>query len=260
MGIFQQIASGPETLKKDLLGPTYNYWDWIVQPTDVHSDGVWVSDDAAALTVDTKAMISYIQLLTDGGGTKGDQNITQKVPGGLGAKFFLPTGGTCKDDKTGQLVSRYIYIDNAPGGTGPDIFGKSSRGLIPGIIDNIVKVADIPFEMIGSITDAMGGTPTCVTKTLPTIDGNGKIGSASHWITEADAAQINESFTNYSKDLNSSEYKDSSKDSTFSSNLQSNVLVSDKLPNDKLIKLFYTLLGVGGLYILWRVCNNCNKK
>ena len=194
--------------------------------------------------------------------------------GGLGAKYFLPTGGQCVDTASGKTVSRSIYIDNAPGSDkDADIFGdgaNDAKGLVAGVVTNVVKLLEIPVEMMSAMGMAMEGSPKCQSVYLATVDGSGGTvhqgfntepryliqsdinnlstcefyppGNPEPQHTEAQNPKLGcaESFTNYS-------------DSTQFSKFNNQKIISSKMPNDVLIKIFYSVLGLSGLFILWRI-------
>jgi hypothetical protein len=277
MGIFQDVMNAPEDIKQDLLGPEYNYWNFIKPPSDVDYPILGsIGTEAWNLSANVAALEDYIRILTSGGGTPDDPNMTQRTLGGLGAKYFLPTGGQCTDKASGKTVARSIYIDNAPGSDkAADIFGdgaNDSKGLVAGVVTNVVKLLEIPIELMSSMGMAMEGNADCQSVYLATVDGSGGVphegyNTESRYLIQADINNLStcefyppgnpepqhtmaqnpklgcaESFANYS-DSDSIQFPKSNNQE----------IVSSKMPNDILIKIFYSALGLSGLFILWKI-------
>ena len=96
------------------------------------------------MATDIKGIINYVELLVAGGGPAS----TTGEP--LGPKFYIKTAGKCKDEATGSIVPRYIYVNNVPSGNIPLISSglgvnfSEFRGLIPGILEDIGALRSIP--------------------------------------------------------------------------------------------------------------------
>ena len=177
--VFQDALSDVNELQESLLGPTYNYPDQIKSPSELgmSSTGSWKT-----LTNDISGLIAYVQVLVTGEGK------ASKTGRPLGTKFFLKTGGKCKDIKSGELVQRYVYIDNVPDGTIPFISSglgvnfTTFRGLIPGIMSNIGKVN--PLQILQSFV--MGSNPDCQSITLQTIDAKNNVSKETQFVATLD--------------------------------------------------------------------------
>ena len=177
--VFQDALSDVNELQESLLGPNYNYPDQIKSPSELgmSSTGSWTT-----LTNDISGLIAYVQVLVTGEGK------ASKTGRPLGTKFFLKTGGKCKDIKSGELVQRYVYIDNVPDGTIPFISSglgvnfTTFRGLIPGIMSNIGKVN--PLQILQSFV--MGSNPDCQSITLQTIDAKNNVSKETQFVATLD--------------------------------------------------------------------------
>ena len=127
---FQSVVDDAEKVEEELLGPDYKYYEHIKTPEEL---GMSDAGTISALGKDINGIINYVELLVTG---RGDAN---KSKGGrpLGDRFFLKTGGQCKDQATGKLVDRYMYIDNVPDGAIPFVSSgigykfTTFEGLIP---------------------------------------------------------------------------------------------------------------------------------
>lgn len=119
--------------KKVEESTTYPYSKYIYAP-----DMLGASPSPNALENDVKALIAYVQVLVNG------NSIAQPVSP-LGNRFFMDTGGKCKDS-AGETQTRYIYINNVPDGNIPFISSamgqnmSSFKGLVPGVLGNISDI------------------------------------------------------------------------------------------------------------------------
>lgn len=179
---FGTVLNSPGNLSKQFLGQNYAYQDHIRTPNEL---GMSSEGSISSIGKNIGGLISYVELLVAGSGS------ANKNPYGrpLGDKFFLKTGGDCLDVKTGNNVSRYIYIDNVPDGTLPFISSgldgykfDSLRGLVPGMLTNVAKIE--PTKMFSSFV--LGNSPYCMEVNREVIDENGRSGSEKHHLIRAD--------------------------------------------------------------------------
>lgn len=180
MSLFQNALDGPSKLSKSFLGQNYKYQDHIRSPDEL---GMSADGTMTAIGKDIGGLISYVQLLVAGGGD------ASKTNGPLGDRFFLKTGGQCKDLNTGNKVDRYIYIDNVPDGSLPFISSglggqkfDSLRGLVPGMLSNITRIE--PTKIFGAFM--MGAEPLCMEVRRNVIDENGNSKEESHHLIRPD--------------------------------------------------------------------------
>jgi hypothetical protein len=245
--VFQDALSDVNELQESLLGPTYNYPDQIKSPSELgmSSTGSWKT-----LTNDISGLIAYVQVLVTGEGK------ASKTGRPLGTKFFLKTGGKCKDIKSGELVQRYVYIDNVPDGTIPFISSglgvnfTTFRGLIPGIMSNIGKVN--PLQILQSFV--MGSNPDCQSITLQTIDAKNNVSKETQFVATLDIQSMTAcSFPDKKNPLTGVKCKEAF------SNMNVSEFKSSKMPEELIAKVYFSALGVFGFYILLKLLQSKRK-
>jgi hypothetical protein len=182
---FKSVAEDAEKVEEELLGPDYKYYQHIKTPEEL---GMSDKGSISALAKDINGIINYVELLVTG---RGDAN---KSKGGrpLGDRFFLKTGGQCKDQATGKLVDRYMYIDNVPDGSIPFVSSgigykfTTFEGLIPGILSDIDKIN--PMDMFKAFSQ--DSEPACREITLETIGKDGEVGTETRFLPRDEIAVI----------------------------------------------------------------------
>jgi hypothetical protein len=159
---FSDVIKDMKGMEQGLLGPDYLYWKRILMPSDM---GMSSDGNFGALTNNVGGLINYVEVLVTG-------NAGSTTGGPLGDRFFLKTGGQCKDIASGNKVDRYIYIDNVPNGNIPFISSglggvdfTEFEGLIPGLLGDLGKLN--PLNLFKSFM--MGDNPDCMSVTLHTI-------------------------------------------------------------------------------------------
>ena len=243
MSFFDRAMDDVGQLQKEILGPNYNYSKQIKSP---QSMGMGSKGSMKTLTNNIKGLTGYTQLLVSGGGA------ASKVKGPLGDKFFLETGAKCKDNKTGKSVTRSLYISNVPDGSIPFISQgmgtnfKSFKGLVPGTMSNLNRLN--PFEIFQAF---MAGTnPDCQAVTLETIDVNNKKRKDTKYLTNVDIRNMSPClFPSKKNPITRTKCKEAFR----------NIHDSD-MPDDPLIQLYYSTLGLFGVYILLRFLEKYNDK
>ncbi len=151
---FTEVVDDLDGLQQKLLGPDYEYYKQIKAPTFM---GMSSNGDLGTMANDIKGLISYTQLLVEGGGN------ASIVPRPLGNKFFLKTGAKCKDIATNNEVDRSIYINNIPDGSIPFISSglgvqfTNFRGLVPGMMSNVSAIN--PLEIFLDTSPLRQGNP-----------------------------------------------------------------------------------------------------
>lgn len=180
--MFTDVLSNLDKVEQDILGPDYEYWKQIKDPSDM---GMSSSGDKIGTNIN--GLIDYVRLLVTGGGG------ASKTGNPLGNKFFMKTGSQCKDKKTGKQVDRYVYVNNVPDGSIPFISSglgvdfTEFEGLIPGMLSDVTAIK--PFAILQSFM--MGSNPECQAVTLETIDANNKTDKATHFVTTVDLENMN---------------------------------------------------------------------
>ena len=177
---FDDALNDAKGLEEKILGPDYPYWKYIATPAQL---GMSAEGGLSATATDVAGLINYVQMLVEG---TGPANTGGGKP--LGDKFFLKTGGQCKDTATGKLVDRYLYIDNVPDGSIPFLTAASGikftefEGLIPGIMEDLAALN--PITLFRGFME--GNNPPCTEVTLPTRSSTNVMGSETHHVTTTD--------------------------------------------------------------------------
>lgn len=177
---FESASNNPSALQNKLSGPRYSYSDQIKSP-----DEMGMSGSGKNIHTNVKGLEDYVTLLFSGGGN------ASKVDGPMGKQYFLKTGSKCKDNKSGQQVTRSLYINNIPventtlnqGMT--LLFGKA-QGLIPGILNNIENIN--PMGIFGAFME--GTNPDCMSVSLPTRNSNNVVGKQTQYLTVNDVKNL----------------------------------------------------------------------
>lgn len=242
--LFKEVLNDAGGVEERLLGKNYPYWKNIKSPQEI---GMSSEGSLNALGNDVNGLVQYVELLVTG------KSNASRTGGPLGNKFFLQTGGQCKDVKTSKRVDRYIYINNVPQGNIPFISsGMGSnfsqfKGLIPGLMGNLNVLN--PYAIMQSFLS--GSTPDCQAVTLEVIDANNSRSSQSHYVTNVDLANMDPcSFPNRQNPLN----KTNPTCREMFTNKHNNTNNSTPyLPRDPIVQLYFLSLGLLGIYIISRL-------
>jgi len=235
--IFTRAIDDVDKLQEELLGPDYNYTKQIKSPEEL---GMSSQGSTDAISNNISGLIGYTQLLVTGSGN------ASKTGGPLGDKFFLETGAKCKDKTSGNLVSRSIYVNNIPDGSIPFItqgLGGAKftafRGLVPGTMSNLNNLN--PLQMFQAF---MAGTnPPCRAVTMPTVDDNNRVGKETRYVTDVDIKRLDPCmFTSRVNPVTGNTCKEAFETAN-----------NADMPDDALIQLYYSALGLLGLYILFKL-------
>jgi len=249
--LFEQVLNDAQGVEEKLLGPTYPYYKNIKTPTQI---GMSDKGTIQQMAKDIDGLIQYVELLVTG-------NSNASATGQpLGNKFFLQTGAKCaaidsctdkNDASTCQQVDRYIYVNNVPVGNIPFISSglgvnfSEFKGLIPGAMGNLNVLN--PFAIMRAFLS--GSTPPCQKLTMQTLSTSNVKSSETHYVTLADINNMDPCI--FSNRKNPVTRKKCSE--TFQ-NLEPEVL----MPSDPLAQVYFTSLGVVGLYILYRLMEKSN--
>lgn len=238
--LFEEVLVDAKGVEKRLIGDPYEYYKQIKPPEEI---GIGSKGTISQLVANGKGLEQYGDLLYFGTGSA-----MKKEGEPLGNKFFLPTGGKCKDidscniytvnKDTGEQVDtgektegcvlkeveRYIYIDNVPKGINfiPGL-GDNLKGLVPGMLGNL-KVFN-PFAIMGAFMS--GAVPDCSARKLQIRNNNNDEWDETHYISIEDQHNM-ESFSNM-KPLTPSLF----------------------LPNNSVVQFYYAILSILGIYILY---------
>ena len=241
--MFQEVLTNAKAAEEEYIGPDYPYYKYIRTPSEIGMSG---KGSLSQLGKDIDGLINYVELLVSGGGK------ASATGQPLGNKFFLKTGGKCKDKATSQDVDRYIYINNVPAGNIPFISSGAGvnfseiKGLIPGTISNLN--AFNPMEMFQSFLS--GSKPDCQELTMETIDIYNNKSTESHFVTLIDIQNMDPCiFKDKKNPINGNQCKESF------SNLKSETqcYTCFKIPRDPISQAYFASLGALGVYILYKI-------
>ena len=208
---------------------------------DMSSEG-----SISTLVNNVDGLINYVEVLVAGGGN------ASKVDGPLGDKFFLKTGAKCKDKNTGEMVTRSLYINNVPDGSIPFISSglggvnfTELEGIIPGTLSNMAHIN--PLKLFQAFMT--GSNPECQAITMETIDVNDVRGAETSFVTTADI-----------KSMSPCWFQDKTNPVTGAGCREAfgNMYNTATMPDNTLIKIYYSALGLLGLYILLKIFTKKN--
>jgi hypothetical protein len=232
------------TLGNDFLGPKYNYHTKIKSPKEL---GMSPDGNMSALAKDIAGIVSYTELLIEGGG---GANRTGRA---LGDKFFLKLPSKCRDVTSGKEVTRYSYVDNQIDGNIPlPGFEVSTglKGLIPGAISDVLNLN--PMVLLKGFAE--GSKPWCKAVTKDVINDKNQKYEKTHHVAlndldpneldsndRAKLSKFKEDAENNNKDGQCEGF------SNYNSNFLQNI-IDDELPRTYIfgVSLLYT-------YILYRM-------
>ena len=244
---FDKALGDIDGLEQDLLGPDYSYFKQINSPSELGMSG---NGSLSALGNDIDGLIAYVELLSTGGGE------ASKPGGPLGNKFFLPTGAKCLDSASNQQVTRSLYINNVPDGSIPFISEGLNgmtftefEGLVPGILSNLNQLN--PMQIFQAFMT--GSNPACQAVTMPTIDANNNTGTQTAFVTNTDLGGMNPcwfpSNTNPVTNASCSEAF-TTMGGALPQQQQHNY---NHMPQSIFIRVYYSVLGLFGLYLLLKL-------
>jgi hypothetical protein len=270
-------GSGLAELEAKILGPSYDYGGHIKTPLEM---GMSAAGNFGALADDVSGILGYVDLLIGGQCTMGrcaskyldnpDGSSGATFPSPLGNQFFLDTAVQCNDKETGKKVTRSIYINNIPDGQIPFVSNISGggttvdefKGLVPGIMSNIAQIH--PMEILMAFIS--GSSPTCQMVTMPIVNATtNAVSTDRRYITNADINIMPAHWFPKVVGQRKSDYDTTEKDgfrtmnekvqphTMKGSSLKGTKIDYSKMPNDVVIKFYYSMLGLFGLYILLKL-------
>ena len=239
---FEDVLDDAKNVEERILGPDYEYWKQIKSPSQM---GMSTKGSISTIAKDVDGLINYVELLVTGSGG------ASKTGRPLGDKFFLKTAATCKDKDSGEVVDRYVYVNNVPDGSIPFISSASGmnfsefEGLIPGTLSNLSAMNPmLIFQAFMS-----GSQPDCQEITLETIDVKNKRGTETRHVTVTDLKNMNPCSFGKKNPVTGQKCKEA-----FGN------VNNSQLPDDFLVKLFYASLGIGGVYLLINVMKRISER
>lgn len=253
MNVFQEVLTDAKGVEKKYLGEPYDYAKNIRTPREI---GMSDRGTLSALGNDIQGLISYTEVLVTG------QSRASSTGRPLGNKFFLNTGGKCKDvnsckgkgkDCEPPEVARYIYINNVPMGNVPFISSgmgvnfSTFKGLIPGVISNMNVLN--PFEIMQAFM--IGSTPDCQPVTLETIDVNNNRSRETQFVSKVDLQNMDPCvFSDRKNPISGQPCRE-----TFASNEEDDIM----LPEDPIVQLYFAGLSVILIYIVYCMMHKAKK-
>jgi len=246
--LFEEVLHNAKAAEEKYLGPDYPYYKYIKTPSELGMSG---EGSLKQLGTDIDGLVNYVEVLVTG-------NSRASATGQpLGNKFFLQTGGKCKDVASGQDVDRYVYIDNVPAGNIPLISSglgvnfSEFKGLIPGTISNLN--AFNPMTMFQAFLS--GSKPDCQEVTMETIDIYNNKSTQTHFVTLVDLKNMDPCI--FPDKTNRFTDPPTSCRETFTNikdtGLNTQCYTCYKIPDDPFAKLYFASLGVLGVYVLYKV-------
>ena len=244
MSIFQEVLTDAKAVEKKYLGDPYDYAKNIKTPSQI---GMSDRGTLSALGKDINGLISYTEVLVTG------NSRASSTGRPLGNKFFLNTGGKCKDVNTGAKEDRYSYINNVPLGNIPFISSAldqnftTFRGLIPGAMSNLNSLN--PFSLFSGFKQ--GATPDCQSLTMETINDKNEKNSETQFVTLSDIKNMDPCAFTLNNKVNPI-----TKQACIEAFSNKN---KSKLPKDVIIQAFIGSLGILGILLLLKLNNRISK-
>lgn len=249
--IFQDVLTDVGGVEQQLLGPSYPYYKNIKSPSQI---GMSSDGNLQTLGNDINGLIQYVEVLVSG--SSGASATGQP----LGNKFFLQTAAQCTAP-SGQLVDRYIYVDNVPTGEIPFISQgmgtdfSDFRGLIPGTMSDLNVLN--PFGILQSF---MAGTnPPCQELTMQTIDTNNNQSQETQFVTTVDIQNMDPCSFTLNNNVNPVTGTGCQQAFTQRNNSNQTKQKTQKnnqtpsLPKDPIVQLYFAGLACVGLFIFYRI-------
>ena len=284
---FQKAQDNAAELEESLLGPNYKYFDHINTPAQM---GMSSSGSISSITKNISGLIGYVTLLSSGGGraSQVDGPLGNKFFLETGAKCSDKASG---ESVTRSIYVNNVPDGSIPfisQGLG-DVNFSEFKGLIPGTLSNLSQIN--PMQIFGAFMS--GTNPECQAITMETVDVNNIKGSKTAYVTTTDIGAMSscwfpnksnpvsgnrcrETFTTMRENkimkeggtitekdfLNDPEFMGDAKEydnyvkkynrKYGIKNKKKNVDYS-KMPNDPIVKLYYSSLGLLLLYIFFKV-------
>lgn len=264
---------GVNDLQDRILGPDYDYTRRVKGPYQMGMSprGTW-----AQLGKNINGLLGYMTLMVSGScdGPLDVGKCASTIGRPLGNKFFVDTPLKCTDKDSRKKVKRSLYINNVPDGSIPFITEISNvrfsemKGLLPGIMSNVAQIN--PLQILLSFVS--GPTSTCQKITMETIDAEDRRGVETAYVLNKDIELMNPDwFTIHPKpsreqlkeiEMEDEPFKGMDSDSSIKkpNTLKGSKIDYSKIPDDLLIKIYYTSLGLLGIYLMFKILMKNNKK
>jgi hypothetical protein len=263
-GLLGGVMGDIDKLKENAIGADYDYGAPIRNPREMGMSSRGTID---TLGKDIGGLLGYMTLMVQGGGR------ASKVNGPLGDKYFMPTAAQCTDIATKKGQVRSIFINNIPDGSVPfmpqgmgDAPFSDFRGLMPGIITNVANVN--PFQILQAFMQEP--SPDCRLVTLQEVKQVNRSGQKinqstmkSAYVTDKDLEKMSPClFPNYTNPVTGATCEGfiNLEGATRSPRVQGSRSAhaqSAHMPTGWLIRLYFSSLGLLGLYIFLKLL--CRK-
>lgn len=228
----------------------YNYSEFILNPKDL---GAVTKYDGSSKTAYNQ-IGDYYKVLV-----KGASDAQAATP--LGNAFFYDTGLKCLDEFE-NVQDRFMFVGNItyqnvefPSQFGDYFNMRSTKGLLPGIINNINEVNNM--SLLNGISEATSDYPTCKSVTLTTNDAQNNTSNETHFMALHDIEDIDP--CNFPLGTNPVT-NESCMEAFTSLNEMEEKKKKGKMPADFLSKLY--LISLGGLmaYLVYSLLVKSKKK
>ena len=227
MNLDKKEEKKPESKAKLKEDVTYPYSKYILSPGNLGA-----SPSPNALGNDVRALISYVKVLVNG-------NSSAQSVSPLGNRYFMDTGGKCKD-AAGVKQTRYIYVNNVPDGNIPFISSamgqnmSSFKGLVPGVLGNIAYINP------GKLFSAFDKETPCQKIKMPIRDINNNETVEEKYVSESDIKEYNPCwFSTRQNPVTKLPCREGM--STYT------------IPDDKMVQVYAASIYLLGAYILFRL-------
>jgi hypothetical protein len=277
-GMFKEVEkeNGAAALQVKIIGPDYDYISKTKSTTEMgmSPEGNW-----SQLGRNISGLLGYIQhmVVGDCAGLGTCASTTGKP---LGSKFFVDTPLKCTNKETREKVKRSLYINNVPDGSIPFLSSMTGitfptfQGLLPGLMSNASQLN--PMQILLAFVSTPGST--CQPITMETIDANDKKDRETAYVLNKDIETMNPAWFNLPghpkpskeqlKEIEPKEREErdgfrsinSSSSITDSNTLNGAQIDYSKMPDDILIKFYYSCLGLLCLYLLFKILMKKNRK
>ena len=246
--IFEDVLNDVGAVEQEFLGPSYPYYQNIKSPSQI---GMSSDGNLQTLGNDINGLIQYVEVLVTG---SSNASATGQP---LGNKFFLQTGAQCTAP-SGQLVDRFIYVDNVPAGNIPFIsqgLGEDFsdfRGLIPGTMSDLNVLN--PFGILQSFM--AGSNPPCQELTMQTIDTNNNQSQETQFVTTIDIQNMDPCSFNLNGGVNpitGAGCQQAFTQRTTNNQKNQKNTQTPKLPKDPIVQLYFAGLACIGLFVFYRI-------
>lgn len=226
----------------------YNYSRFIESPLELSTVNTLTGEEIS----DNMKIREYVGALISG-----DSNALTASP--LGNAYFMDTNSQCINTDTGDLENRFVFMSNITYTEVPFPIGfmgfnfNETKGLLPGIIDNINQINDIDLQ-----SSLVGGEiPECRNITMQTVNSNNNVNNESQFVALTDIEEIDP--CSFPTGVNPLTNETCVEAFTSLENLE-NSRKKGKMPADFYSQLYLGSLGFLGIYIVYHLFQKHQNK